>query len=683
MQNFKQYYGEQSILFSGANADDKFNVTVVYGENGRGKTTLYRSILFGFYGDRYLEQDEYEDNKDSIIYLANLKAVDEAAEQGKNIQVGVTINFSHNDKLYEISRYFTAIKDEYGTIHEDLPSVKLTIIKNDGNTEILDESNSDEIQEITNSILDERVKNYFLFDGERIESLTKASKKQKENIRTGIKNLLKIDNLFLLKQALEENKRDLNSELKKISTGEIKKNLQDIEKIDEKLTDLESKIDSLIKDLNFAASQKADVDHKLKEAEGQQSNLNKLFDLEKSIDDIEEENSKNYEQMVELTGSLSVLLAKDLVGELIADLEGQNIRGEVPSEIKEELIDRLLYEMSCICGRELSIGSKEYENLLEWKQKSNTQVYEKHAMKLFGDLNTTASHIMYSSSSISESLSKAAQIEEQLEVYTNDYERLKKEVGEISEQDMANNFHYRDNLTKDIAKSEQQLERYEIEKEEAIKKKEELEKRQKNLRVEDELQNQVTKQLEIVNKSLAALNEIIQSFEQEIKIELEAKTNEIFNNLINEDGATNLKKIIVKDNYTLDVLDWNGRPFLANISAGQRQVISLSFITALATVAGGTSVLEIPLFMDTPFGRLSPDHRYNLVSHIPTITPQWILLVTGSEFKENEEAKYLKQTNKWGKFYLLNAISEGVTEIEEVSPDDLYKIKAKERSELK
>src|SRR5699024_7130586 len=391
---------------------------------------------------------------------------------------------------------------------------------------------------------------------------------------------------------------------------------------------------------------------------------------------------KIHQEMVELTPSLSVMLAKDPVGELIADLEGQRIRGEVPSEIKTELIDRLLNEMSCICGRELSIGSKEYESLLDWKQKSTTQVYEKHAMKLFGDLKTTASHMQYSSRSISESLLNAAQIEEQLDIRINDYERLKKEVGDVSEEDMANNFQYRDTLMKDIARAEQQLEDYEKEYEEVSEQKERLEKKQRSHRAENELQDQITRQLKIVDKSLADLNEIIQSFEDEIKIELEAKTNEIFNYLIDEGGSTNLKKIVINENYTLDVLDWNGRPFLANISAGQRQIISLSFITALAAVAGGKSILEIPLFMDTPFGRLSPEHRYNLVSHIPTITPQWVLLVTGSEFKADEEAKYLKQTGKWGKFYVLDAVTEGVTEIKEVSPKDLNTIVAKERSEV-
>src|SRR5699024_840096 len=280
----------------------------------------------------------------------------------------------------------------------------------------------------------------------------------KENIQTGIKNLLKIDNLFLLNQALEQHKKDLNSELKKISRGEMLSNIQKVEEKDERLAEIQLKIDTLIENLNIAENQKADIDRELKEIEDQRPILNKIMDLEKEIDTLKLERNKIHQEMVELTPSLSVMLAKDPVGELIADLEGQRIRGEVPSEIKTELIDRLLNEMSCICGRELSIGSKEYESLLDWKQKSTTQVYEKHAMKLFGDLKTTASHMQYSSRSISESLLNAAQIEEQLDIRINDYERLKKEVGDVSEEDMANNFQYRDTLMKDIARAEQQLE---------------------------------------------------------------------------------------------------------------------------------------------------------------------------------------------------------------------------------
>jgi len=680
LNNFKQYYGEQMIEFSGSSSNDQSNVTVVYGENGRGKTTLYRSLLFGFYGDRLLEQDEYENNKESIMYLANLKALDEASTENQGIDVGVTIEFNHMNEVYRVNRYFKAIKKmDTGEIYEDLPSVELTIIEKDGNTKYFDEANSEEIENIINSILDNRVKNYFLFDGERIEDLTKASNKQKENIRRGIKNLLKIDNLFLLKQALEENKKEINIDLKKISSGELKLNILKIEENESKIAEIKNEIKNKTKELTFAENQKEDIDHTLKKIEEHRPILDKILKLEDDIISLKQKQKSLNQTLVELTPSLSVFLAKDLVEELIVDLEDKRVRGEVPSEIKTELIDKLLNEMSCICGRELSIGSEEYENLLDWKKKSNTQVYEKHAMKLFGDLKTTFSHVNYTTETISDNLSNIAKVEEQLELYTNEYELLSKKEIQVSNKDMMKNFEYRESLSNEITKIRYQLNSLEEELVFAQKEREDLEKKQKSLNVENELQAQYQGKITLVTKSLNALNDIIQNFEKEVKSELEDKANEIFKHLIDHSGSTNLKKIIVKENYTLDVLDWGGRPFLANISAGQRQIISLSFITALAEVAGGSSILEIPLFMDTPFGRLSPDHRKNLVNYIPTITPQWILLVTGSEFREEEEGKFLRDTGKWGKFYYLKSVSEGLTEIRELTPEDLPKIKDIER----
>jgi|GEM_PF-472813 len=680
LNNFKQYYGEQMIEFSGSSSNDQSNVTVVYGENGRGKTTLYRSLLFGFYGDRLLEQDEYENNKESIMYLANLKALDEASTENQGIDVGVTIEFNHMNEVYRVNRYFKAIKKmDTGEIYEDLPSVELTIIEKDGNTKYFDEANSEEIENIINSILDNRVKNYFLFDGERIEDLTKASNKQKENIRRGIKNLLKIDNLFLLKQALEENKKEINIDLKKISSGELKLNILKIEENESKIAEIKNEIKNKTKELTFAENQKEDIDHTLKKIEEHRPILDKILKLEDDIISLKQKQKSLNQTLVELTPSLSVFLAKDLVEELIVDLEDKRVRGEVPSEIKTELIDKLLNEMSCICGRELSIGSEEYENLLDWKKKSNTQVYEKHAMKLFGDLKTTFSHVNYTTETISDNLSNIAKVEEQLELYTNEYELLSKKEIQVSNKDMMKNFEYRESLSNEITKIRYQLNSLEEELVFDQKEREDLEKKQKSLNVENELQAQYQGKITLVTKSLNALNDIIQNFEKEVKSELEDKANEIFKHLIDHSGSTNLKKIIVKENYTLDVLDWGGRPFLANISAGQRQIISLSFITALAEVAGGSSILEIPLFMDTPFGRLSPDHRKNLVNYIPTITPQWILLVTGSEFREEEEGKFLRDTGKWGKFYYLKSVSEGLTEIRELTPEDLPKIKDIER----
>ncbi len=91
--------------------------------------------------------------------------------------------------------------------------------------------------------------------------------------------------------------------------------------------------------------------------------------------------------------------------------------------------------------------------------------------------------------------------------------------------------------------------------------------------------------------------------------------------------------------------------------------MSIAFIAALAGAAAGTDVLEMPLFMDTPFGRLSQEHRKNLIENVPKWCTQWILLATDTEFGRFE-AKILRNTKRWSKLYILKGMGPGSTKIE-------------------
>ena len=60
LNNFRQFKGTQTIEFSSSSTK---NVSVVYGENGRGKTGIFRALMFCLYGDRSLSQDELSGEK--------------------------------------------------------------------------------------------------------------------------------------------------------------------------------------------------------------------------------------------------------------------------------------------------------------------------------------------------------------------------------------------------------------------------------------------------------------------------------------------------------------------------------------------------------------------------------------------------------------------------------------------
>jgi DNA sulfur modification protein DndD len=79
--------------------------------------------------------------------------------------------------------------------------------------------------------------------------------------------------------------------------------------------------------------------------------------------------------------------------------------------------------------------------------------------------------------------------------------------------------------------------------------------------------------------------------------------------------------------YALNVLDRYGNAVLPELSAGERQVLSLSFILAMARVAKR----EAPLVMDTPLGRLSSAHREHIAQYVPGLSEQVVLFVTDQE----------------------------------------------------
>ena len=147
------------------------------------------------------------------------------------------------------------------------------------------------------------------------------------------------------------------------------------------------------------------------------------------------------------------------------------------------------------------------------------------------------------------------------------------------------------------------------------------------------------------------------------------ETTEIFKKLIDKKDKALISKININHKYEIQVINRLETIITQDISQGQRQIVALAFITALAKVAGGDdSSIDFPLFMDTPFGRVSGNNRDNLIENIPSLANQWILLLTDTELTISEELK-IKEVGKLGKWYKLNQISDGYSKIEEVSLD--------------
>ena len=103
----------------------------------------------------------------------------------------------------------------------------------------------------------------------------------------------------------------------------------------------------------------------------------------------------------------------------------------------------------------------------------------------------------------------------------------------------------------------------------------------------------------------------------------------IFKQLTTDKTYSGLK---INDYFGLTILDLNGNP-IPERSAGAEQIVALSLIGAL----NKNAVRQGPIIMDTPFGRLDPKHRENILKFIPTLSSQVTLLVHGGEVNKERD----------------------------------------------
>lgn len=662
LTNFRQFCGYHSVIFS----NGKKNVTIVYGENGRGKTGLFRALIFALYGKKKLTQDGSIDEKE--LFLVNKSAIEKNEIAGETSTISkVQIEFSHSDHEYLINREIKAAKIG-GKIIEQYGECKLVKKLPDGNSKIF--KDPDDINKEINTILDERVKEYFLFDGEKIEKLTRADIEQRKAVSNGIKDLLNIDTLSKAIDAMSKLVSSLRIELAKQCPIEYSKILKDLDEIAVKLKEREEIIENKRDELDKANAEITQIDKKLDGIK----EIRHLLEIRKTL--IEKENSLENElqnSLLEIRSKLpnaGYLLISKTVKKIFKNLDEQVERGEIPPELKAEFVDKLIQMSKCICGREIKIDSAELKELESWKLSVANGEIKRDALKIWQNLTTITRRLDTYSSELHTSLQRYAGIKHDLLHTGIEMEALSEKIGsEGDREDISNLENLRKNNEKRIIDLKLQEDKLNGEiqnfKQQELNLKAQLIEKEKELRIK----NVIADRMKLAEKSHEALKNIYKEFTTEIKKELSKSASAIFKTLIDEEGNKYLDKIVVDDDYSLQIYDRWDKPFLANISAGQRQIMSIAFIVALAKAASGNKdIFEMPLFMDTPFGRLSNSHRKSLIQNLPKLCPQWVLLATDTEFRRTEREMF-RENEKLGSFWHLKSSGNDGTSIIKIKDD--------------
>jgi DNA sulfur modification protein DndD len=137
----------------------------------------------------------------------------------------------------------------------------------------------------------------------------------------------------------------------------------------------------------------------------------------------------------------------------------------------------------------------------------------------------------------------------------------------------------------------------------------------------------------LASKQYALCEKIFRIFEkgkseyrEKLKENVEKDATDLFVHLSSDKDYIGLQ---IHDNYGLSIIHKSGN-LVPGRSSGFEHIVALSLIGALHKNAP----LRGPIIMDSPFGRLDPTHKENIVKQLPDMAEQSILLAYTGEIDE-------------------------------------------------
>lgn len=634
INNFRQYMGFNQIDFTTSN--DK-NFTIIKGTNGSGKTTILNAITWCIYGA------ELHNDTDDPIYN---EIVENEIEKGGKFEVEVELEILNDDNesitFHRVQQFY---KNDKGKIFESVF---------DGNDfQVIVESDRDnKIIENPDLFIDQYmpidIEEYFFFDGEKLEDYFK------ENTGKVIKkSVFKITQLKLFKRLidhLDERRRHFKDKITAISpkTGEIEQEILNIEDI---ITRNKELLKDITKQRDIAAKSIKNIDKELRKIDS--PNIKKLpQEREKLTSEMKELDRKIDDSIKDKTDYLlektPIILANSVLIETQKIAENLTDKGFIPAKYKKNFLKDLMEEGKCICGTDLKTNETCKEHIKKLYEQTT------YLTDISEEISTEYVRITDLLSEIEEFREKQTEKGKNIKFFEKEREKKSKritEIGVILKDSQIENVNKLENLLEENIN----IQKAKIHEEERLKL--QIESSKKKLiklrakRDKEMLKNNEMEELRHVIKfsqdALEAARKMKLNLVEEIREQIEEETKEQFIKLMWKGSFIDVN---INNDYEVSITRRSGRITNANgLSAGEKLALALSFMAALNKISG----FNLPIIIDTPMGRLDREIKLNIAEFLPKYLEdkQITLLVTGEEYSSEFREMLV---NRVGKEYLIN-----------------------------
>ncbi|MGN6275628.1 MAG: AAA family ATPase [Solirubrobacterales bacterium] len=624
LKDFRQYEGEQTLRFS--TSKDR-NVTVVYGANGAGKTALLNAFTWVLYGCHTPAFEQADD-------LINHTAWSEATP-GEVVEASVTLAFEDKGQAYTVERVSSARKGEDGSrIPLEDGEVRLRFIDESGRSHVRDNP-----EKSIRQILPDRLHSFFFFDGEQIEKL--ASKNAYADIEDAIKTILGLTVIERAIHHLDKAGEDLAKEAAEVGSDD-----------DKRLNEEQERIRAEIEEIGKERS-RLNSENKVREAEitkiyAQLASMKEAHELqvrreerEAELQEVEAEigtSKRSLAEAISKRGHLAFL--EGLAAKVEGIVEGHRVRGEIPSAIKLQLIQDLLSDGKCICGRELVEGQSPYDCVEAWKEQAGDGLSEEawirvgaEANRVFGDRDRLYEYLHETNRELGLHRVRRQTLREQLD-------EIRETMGKIDSEEIRKLEQRREQLLEDSRHATMRL---------GV-----LQERQRGLEAElgetekallkAEAKNQEAK---VAKRRVAVAREVKMALQSVLDAETNAVRNSLDTQIAQLYAETSYKdyRAQLNENFELRLTKPRDEESDVARSSGESQILSLAFVGAVADFArrrseerdgkdeilGGFAGGIFPVVMDSPFGKLDVAYQERVAEAIPKLAPQVIVLVSKSQ----------------------------------------------------
>jgi len=672
INNFRQYYGNVYIDLE-TNAEK--NIVLIGGRNGYGKTNLLLSIVWCLYGDKISQVDdnfkrEIQKEKNYSLFMKQSINWSAQKENKNNFSCDLTISEIELPEIKSISSKIDAIriKREFDVLSME---EKLSITDKGTNKELFDDE-IDKINFINDYVIPLDAAKFVFFDAEKISEIANLSIKEEGSfLNDALGKILGLDTYESLIADLDDYANNLKKEGASKNIQEqiidreqaIKIAKNEIEHFNEENAEKQKDIDELKKDIRTFQNLISQHSKQGNPTFDRQAVLDKISKLRSKENELEERFGELSEiiPLAMLTGKLEEInehieiqdkneISKSSLKENSRKVESfiERLFNQPPEPIDSSmsLKDKMFYfEKAHTLGSELFTKENDIEDLNFEHDLNNSEkkliedainLVNVQSKDLFEATMEEYNSVKIEVNKLSNTLNKIdADLEDELVLeYSSKKEYSERKIADFHETIGVNKGTI-NKLKKDISRLNQQyqalLKKVEINQKNRLK----INKSNEYLQVlkvfvheqkerkKDSLAKNILAELQ---KLMHKLNTNDNNFISDVKVTILAEGNGMKITLYNSEDIEVKKEIL---------------------SQGEKQLYISSLIKAILK----ESIQSLPIFIDTPLGRLDDEHIKNILLYFyPDLSEQVVILSTNNEITPK---RYNDISKNISKAYLL------------------------------